>query len=149
MLDLLFLQSFQMMGKYKQFFKKEYLNFNLSRSMWDSYTLGIRCPTDGSTCAALAKEPVTEEDQVRSIYSQNKYYKPESLSNFFFDPKNTWHHIVDHKFRPRRSLLGPNLFASKLIWISNHPNLLYFIGEKSIEIRYILRFFKVSAKLSI
>lgn len=32
--------------------------------MWDSFTLGIRCPTDGSTCAALAKEPVTDEDQV-------------------------------------------------------------------------------------
>ena len=35
--------------------------------MWDSFTLGIRCPTDGSTCAALAKEPVTDEDQVRSF----------------------------------------------------------------------------------
>ena len=90
MLDLLFLQSFQMMGKYKQFFKKEYLNIDLSRSMWDSYTLGIRCPTDGSTCAALAKEPVTDEDQVRSIYSQTKSYKLESLSKsvLFFYPKN-------------------------------------------------------------
>ena len=35
--------------------------------MWDSFTLGIRCPTDGSTCAALAKEPVTDEDQVRKL----------------------------------------------------------------------------------
>ena len=32
--------------------------------MWDSYTLGIRCPTDGSPCAALAKEPVNDEEQV-------------------------------------------------------------------------------------
>ena len=47
----------------------KYLNSYFSRSMWDSFTLGIRCPTDGSTCAALAKEPVTDEDQVGYIFA--------------------------------------------------------------------------------
>ena len=40
------------------------LDFFAHRSVWDSYTLGIRCPTDGSPWAALAKEPVNEEEQV-------------------------------------------------------------------------------------
>ena len=44
--------------------KEKKFNSFFFRSMWDSFTLGIRCPTDGSTCAALAKEPVTDEDQV-------------------------------------------------------------------------------------